>query len=614
MKNIKLFALLLALVIAVACLVACNSDKSGTPDSNETEKNGNGTANNDGTNSGIDATDGGATEGDGSEDATVDVPSFEETGKLAIFANGEYHLQVIRSEYANSTDKAAYQKLRDLLKRKTDISPSLETDFVAANETRYEGPAILVGQTDYEESKELHASIRNNQYAAKLMGNKYVICFKNVDGYEEVLSKIKAKLNSCKDPVIAIDESWNIEGTLDNISFVPDIEGGWDESFDGGQGSTYCLKENCSSELYDEYVKILADNGFKYHSSKRIADCAFDLMYSEDTIAYVMYFSDTRMIKISMDKRSTFALPTLEEDNVYDIVNEPTITQVGLGDSLDNGMLYISKMSDGSFIIIDGGISATYIYDSLVKLSGQTEGIRIAAWLITHHHNDHAEGFLKTSQQHAKKLIVEKIIHCQPRPEQLRPGEGSDYESVKNRIVDGVKNFKATNPALEQIKAHPGMEIYIRDAKFTVLATIDTIEPRIISNVNNASMVFRMEVGDKSIIFLGDSEPMQTKAMYAQYGEENFRCDALQLAHHGYGNTNTGNDSHVINVASQATVVFCPVSTHDLTSEDANVMGMKQNALFFYNDEVTVHVGGEDNVTLDLYTLEQIGERWEPRG
>jgi hypothetical protein len=42
-------------------------------------------------------------------------------------------------------------------------------------------------------------------------------------------------------------------------------------------------------------------------------------------------------------------------------------------------------------------------------------------------------------------------------------------------------------------------------------------------------------------------------------------------------------------------------------------MGMPQNALFFYNPEVTVHVGGEDNVTLDLYTLEQIGKRWEPK-
>ncbi|MBR2613447.1 MAG: MBL fold metallo-hydrolase, partial [Clostridia bacterium] len=360
-------------------------------------------------------------------------------------------------------------------------------------------------------------------------------------------------------------------------------------------------------------IEVLAANGFEHHSGKRIADCAFDLFYTEDTIAYVMYFSDTETIKISMDKRSTFALPTLEEDNIYEKTTDATITQVGLGDSIDNGMLYISKMSDGSFIVIDGGISAGYIYDSLVKLSGQTTGIRIAAWLLTHHHNDHAEGFLATSSKYADRLIVEKVIHCQPRPDQLRPGEGSDYEAVKDRIVNGIRNFKATNRSLEQIKAHPGMEIYIRDAKITVLATIDTIEPRIISNVNNASMVFRMEVGEKSIIFLGDSEPMQTKAMYAQFGAENFRCDALQLAHHGYGNTNTGNDQNVINEASDATVVFCPVSTHDLTSSDANVMGMPQNALFFYNPEVTVHVGAEDNVTLDLYTLEQIGERWEPK-
>ena len=582
-KYLKILALMLALLVLVCCFFACDNG------------------------------DGDAEGSDEGESESVEVPSFEESGILTVFANGEYHLKLIRCETADSTDKDAYVAFREFLSTKTGVNPKLETDFVSAFEERYDGPAILVGDTTYEESEALNATIKNNQYAAKLIGNKYVIAYKCKDGFDEVFKKIKAKFNSCKDGHLTIDESWNIEGTLKDISFVPDIKGGWDESFDGGQGSTYCLKEDSSLSQYEAYLKVLADSGFEYHSGKRIADCAFDLFYTEDTIAYVMYFSDTETIKISMDKRSTFALPTLEEDNIYEKTTDATITQVGLGDSLDNGMLYISKMSDGSFIVIDGGISASYIYDSLVKLAGKTTDIRIAAWLLTHHHNDHAEGFLSTSSKYADRLIVEKVIHCQPRPDQLRPGEGSDYEAVKDRIVNGIKNFKGTNRSLEQIKAHPGMEIYIRDAKITVLATIDTIEPRIISNVNNASMVFRMEVGEKSIIFLGDSEPMQTKAMYAQFGAENFVCDALQLAHHGYGNTNTGNDQNVINEASDATVVFCPVSTHDLTSSDANVMGMPQNALFFYNPEVTVHVGGEDNVTLDLYTLEQIGERWEPK-
>ena len=579
-----MLSLILALLVLVCCFFSCDGDKSDS--------------------------DG---DGSGSEGETVEIPSFEETGILTVFANDEYHLKMIRSETANSTDKEAYVELRELLGKKTGTTPKMETDFVSAFEEKYDGPAILIGDTNYEESETLNATVKNNQYAAKLIGNKYVISYKCKDGFEEVFTRIKAKINSCKDGYITIDESWNIEGTLKDISFVPDIKGGWDESFEGGQGSTYCLKEDTSLAQYESYLKVLAENGFEHHSGKRIAECAFDLLYTEDTIAYVMYFSNTETIKISMDKRSTFALPTLEEENIYEKTTDATITQVGLGDSLDNGMLYISKMSDGSFIIVDGGVSAGYIYDSLVKLSGQTTGIRIAAWLLTHHHSDHAEGFLATSSKYGDRLIVEKVIHCQPRPDQLRPGEGSDYEAVKDRIVNGIRNFKATNRSLEQIKAHPGMEIYIRDAKITVLATIDTVEPKIISNVNNASMVFRMEVGEKSIIFLGDSEPMQTKAMYAQFGEENFRCDALQLAHHGYGNTNTGNDQNVINEASNATVVFCPVSTHDLTSDDANVMGMPQNALFFYNPEVTVHVGAEDNVTLDLYTLEQIGERWEPK-
>ena len=588
MSNfVKILALLLTLFTLTCGLISCN-EKQPSP---ETEKPT------------VEQT----------EAETVEIPSFEETGKLALFANGEYTLKVIRSEYADSVDSAAYTALRDLLKKKTKIAPSLTTDFVAASEDRYDGPAILVGDTDYDESKALNSTLKNNQYAAKLVGNKYVLAYKAPEGYEAILKKIKAKLNSSDVSLITIDESWNFEGTLEDVSFVPNIKGGWDDSFEGGQGSTYCLKQETNISDYEAYLEVLKENGFEHRSGNRIADCAFDLLYDDNTIAYLMYFSNTKTIKLSMDKRSVFALPTLEKDNVYEKLNDATITQVGLGDSIDNGMLYISKMSDGSFIIIDGGISASYIYDSLVKLAGRTDEIRVAAWLITHHHQDHAEGFKKTSEKYADKLIVEKVIHCQPRPDQLRPGEGSDYEQVKNRIVDAIRNFKNTNPGLEQIKAHPGMEIYIRDAKITVIATIDTVEPKIISNVNNASMVFRMQVGEKSTIFLGDSEQMQTKPMYAMFGADYFRCDALQLAHHGYGNTNTGNDSHIINVASKATVVFCPVSTNDRTSKDANVEGMPQNFIFFRNPDVDVYFGGEDNVTLNLYTLEQIGERWEPK-
>ena len=590
MSNfIKLLSLALALLMLVGGMVACNEEKPA------------------------DETVGGVTDGQ-TEEATVEVPSFEETGILTVFANGEYLLKIIRSEYARDMDTNAYAQLRNAFARKTGASASMATDFVAANEEKYNGPAILVGDTNYEESKTLQASIKNNEYAAELIGNKYVISYKCPEGFEAVLKKIKTKINSCKSNFVAIDESWNIRGTLDNVSFVPYIDGGWDESFDGGQGSTYCLKNECSTDEFNAYLKVLEELGFEHYMENNINGSEFKMLVTEDSIAYAMYFADTQIFKLSMDPRKTFALPTLEEDNIYEKTEQATITQVGLGDSINNGMLYISKMSDGSFIVIDGGVSSGYIYDSLVKLAGRKDEIRIAAWLITHHHQDHAEGFKKTSEKYASNLIVEKIIHCQPRPEQLEPGEGSDYEQVKNRIVDGIKNFKATNPSLEQIKAHPGMEIYIRDAKITIIATIDTVEPKIISNVNNASMVFRFQVGEKSTIFLGDSEPMQTKAMYKAFGEEYFRCDALQLAHHGYGNTNTGNDSHVINMASKATVAFCPVSTYHLTADGANVLGMPQNFVFFRNPDVTVHFGGEDNVTLDLYTLEQIGERWEPKG
>ena len=85
-----MLSLILALLVLVCCFFACDGDKSDS--------------------------DG---DGSGSEGETVEIPSFEETGILTVFANDEYHLKMIRSETANSTDKEAYVELRELLSKKT---------------------------------------------------------------------------------------------------------------------------------------------------------------------------------------------------------------------------------------------------------------------------------------------------------------------------------------------------------------------------------------------------------------------------------------------------------------------------------------------------------------
>jgi hypothetical protein len=215
-------------------------------------------------------------------------------------------------------DTNAYAQLRNAFARKTGASASMATDFVAANEEKYNGPAILVGDTNYEESKTLQASIKNNEYAAELIGNKYVISYKCPEGFEAVLKKIKSKIAAYKSNLITIDESWNIRGTLDNVSFVPYIEGGWDESFDGGQGSTYCLKNECSTDEFGAYLKVLEELGFEHYMENNINGNEFKMLVTEDSIAYAMYFADTQIFKLSMDPRKTFALPTLEEDNIYE--------------------------------------------------------------------------------------------------------------------------------------------------------------------------------------------------------------------------------------------------------------------------------------------------------
>ena len=86
--------------------------------------------------------------------------------------------------------------------------------------------------------------------------------------------------------------------------------------------------------------------------------------------------------------------------------------------------------------------------------------------------------------------------------------------------------------------AHPGQQFFIRNAVYTVLATVELVEPFTLTNLNETSVVGRLVVDDRSFMFAGDSHAIETDKVTSIYGSY-IKSDVVQVIHHGYqGGTN----------------------------------------------------------------------------
>ena len=191
-----------------------------------------------------------------------------------------------------------------------------------------------------------------------------------------------------------------------------------------------------------------------------------------------------------------------------------------------NGMGYVVKLADGSFLIYDGGyeVRLDELWDTLTTLNGGEEGIVIRAWLLTHPHGDHYPCFIAFSSVYASKVTLERLL--------ISPASVEDYKSDFNNGVIEKAVSKFTGAQI--LYVHTGMVLNFCDVKMEILCTADEIYYDGASDdQNNSSIVSRVyKEGGKSVMFLGDAGDDISTRLIPMYGEY-LKSDICQAAHHG---------------------------------------------------------------------------------
>ena len=456
-----------------------------------------------------------------SESSTEIVEETDAAGTITVFKNGAYVTRIVRSELADGSDKTAYNRIKAAFKSKTGKNAATSTDFVAAGATLDDSSAILVGKTDYAETKTVYDSLEKGQAVATVVNNKYVVAYSNTESLIKLLSTLEEKIASVSAEEIVIDSTWEIKvsvAALVESVKLPNFNGAsLGEAIDIGQGSELYIISNTTQEKYAAYTTDLINLGFKLYTTNKIADNEYSTFITDTQIVNVMYLKNSQEVRITQDNRMNISLPGLSSENTYTATSNSSFTMMGISNTgYPGGMAFIYKLADGTFFIIDGGIcanrtgstdtsisSSIRLFTTLQALADDPNNIVISGWLITHVHNDHVGSFIDMADnaQYKSKVTVNKVIYSQPSDADMK-APGGNMTKRLNWIPDAVAKWNIKNV----VKAHPGQMFYFADLKLTILGTHDLVKPKTLTSHNNASVVSMVEFGGKTALYLADSE------------------------------------------------------------------------------------------------------------
>lgn len=289
----------------------------------------------------------------------------------------------------------------------------------------------------------------------------------------------------------------------------------------------FVLTEVCRAD-FDRVVGLLSKDA-KKTAANAIGENAFYFALSGEDFIGVRFYPKKREIRVTCETGNDYfsAFPVHETGAQTEA---PLLTQNRVACmSADCGMSYVLRTADGRFVMVDGGMDdyeeSERLYD-LLRAQSTGEKPVIAAWFITHMHDDHTTVFCRLWKEHKDDIVLESLVY------NIVP----DKFNVKypHEVFDTLlPEIGAYGTAL--VTARTGMKFSFAGLDIDMLYTPDDNYPNVFSNFNDSSLIFRAELAGRRILFLGDAMPLSSDIVANRYEKNDLASEFLQVGHHGYG-------------------------------------------------------------------------------
>ncbi len=296
---------------------------------------------------------------------------------------------------------------------------------------------------------------------------------------------------------------------------------------------------------FDEYVEKLKNSGARIYLENAMLDDRC-VGFEYDCKQYYAMFSSKRNeirivedpVELPLDK---FAYSDTGDKKTtvycYGLYHDPANRNTV--NTINCGMIYIVRLSDGSLFVVDGGYyfqhskeanDALFNFMSEIADKQDDGKIRISCWYFTHGHDDHTDGCTRLLTRFHDKINLERVMHgFQSR--MLCRGFSPACLDMKEAVTEYYPNVKT-------LKLHSGQKFRLSDMTVEVLfaaedvISADALDTMPLRDFNATSTIVKLTIEGQRFMLLGDTST-ETETFTEQYGNPQlWKAEMVQVAHH----------------------------------------------------------------------------------
>lgn len=230
-------------------------------------------------------------------------------------------------------------------------------------------------------------------------------------------------------------------------------------------------------------------------------------------------------------------------------------------------------LPSGKTVLIDA--STNEEGDNILEYLSYQKVTRIDYFVLTHPHADH----IGAAKQIIEALSVGKVV---------MPDVETDTATFNNLLMAIDK---------KDIPIHiakVGDIIKLDNANMKILGPVNKTD-----DLNNMSIVLRLDYGKTSFMFTGDAEEQSEKDMLERFSSSEFRADVLKVGHHGAKTSNS--PEFITAISPEYAVISCGKDNtyghpHTETIKTLNKLGIK----YYRTDKVGNVVFSSDGEKVTL--------------